>query len=346
MNKKPFGLDIGFSSIKLVWLSKSGNGYLLNSSIIRPTPAGGMTSKSVLDEEEIGRSIRKAMQDANITSKYVNLALAENQVYTKVIEMPVLSDKELSSAIYWEAEQHIPVPLNTVSLVWKVLKRPDLTTSPNGKMQVLIVGAPIPLVEKYQRVVEKAGLYVNAVETEILAVVRALILDEKFPPTLIVTIGSLDTALAIVRQGVLVFNYTIPTGGNAINRAISIDYGLTDTQAEEYKRVYGVSGKALGGKIGQATQPILLSILAEVKKALVFYNEKYKDEGGVKQIMLSGGTAKLPGIDVFFASNSGIETVIANPWKVLAPQEIPKAILDNAADYTVAVGLAMREYGK
>ena len=345
MNKNPFGLDIGATTMKLVWLTGASGGYVLNSAIIVPTVAGVMASGSLLDEDEIGRAIRKTMQDANISTKYVNLALAENQVYAKVVDMPSLSDKELSSAIYWEAEQQIPVPLNTINLVWKVLKRPA-GTNPAEKMQVLIVGAPSPLVEKYQRIMQKAGLFINAMETEILSTIRALILDENFPPTLIVNIGAATTAIAIVRQGVMVFNYSVPTGGAAINRALSIDYGLTSEQAEEYKRVYGVSGKALGGKIGQATQPILTSILTEVKKSLAFYAEKYKEEGPVKQILLSGGTAKLPGIDVFFASSSGIETGIANPWKILAAQEIPKEVLDNAADYTVAVGLAMRSYGK
>jgi type IV pilus assembly protein PilM len=133
-------------------------------------------------------------------------------------------------------------------------------------------------------------------------------------------------------------------GGSAINRAIATDFGLTLQQAEEYKKVYGVSGKSLGGKIGQATEPILNSILMEVKKSLAFYSQKYKDEGPIRQILLSGGTAKLPGIDLFFANNSGIETAIANPWKVLSSQTIPKEVLDNASDYTIAVGLAMRNY--
>lgn len=344
MNKKPFGLDIGATTLKLVWFDKSPNGYILNSALTAPIPLGGMSSESPLDEDELVRVIKKSIESANIGSKYVNLAVAENLAYTKVVDMPVLSDKELSSAIYWEAEQQIPVPLKTINLVWKVLKRPT-SDHPTDKMQVLIVGAPTSLIEKYQRVAEKAGLFINSMETEILSAIRSLVLNESFPPVLIVNIGAMNTSIAIVRQGVMVFNYTIPTGGAAINRAISIDYGLTPQQAEEYKRVYGVSGNALGGKIGQATTPILSSILTEIKKALTFYSEKYKEES-VRQLLLAGGTAKLPGIDVFFASNSGIETAIANPWKVLASQQVPKEVLDNAADYVVAVGLAMREYGK
>ena len=83
----------------------------------------------------------------------------------------------------------------------------------------------------------------------------------------------------------------------------------------------------------------------EVRKALAFYSEKYKNDAPIRQILLTGGTAKLPGIDLYFTSNTNIETVIVNPWKIISDQSLlPKAILDNGPDYTIAVGLAMREY--
>lgn len=346
MKNKNFGLDIGATTMKLVWLTKEKDGYLLNASIIAPSPPKGMLSQSPIDEEEMANFIKRAAADAKITTKSVNVALAENQVYTKVIEMPNLSDRELSSAIYWEAEQQIPVPLNNITLVWNVLKRPDKKTQ-NEKMQVLMVGAPKMLIQKYQKIIGMAGLTLNALETEIIATVRSLTSSPtgstNFPPSIVINIGALSTSLVIVRDGVMVFTYSMQVGGSAINRAIATDFGLTSAQAEEYKKVYGISGKNVGIRIGQATLPILESILGEVKKALAFYSQKYSDQKTISQIILSGGTAKLIGIDLFFAQNVGIETVIANPWRVLKPQDVPKQVVENAADYTIAVGLAMRE---
>ncbi len=342
-NKKPFGLDIGATTIKLVWLSKEANGFLLKSALILPAPTKGMLSESPLDEEEMAQAIKKAVVQAGIQSQYVNIALAENQVYTKVLEMPILSDKELSSAIFYEAEQYIPVPIANVTLAWNILKKPE-KAGPADKMQVLMVGAPTNMIGKYQRILGLAGLIVSSMETEILSTIRSLVVGQNFPPTLIISIGAVSTSLAIVRNGIMVFTYSMPIGGSAINRAIATDYGLTAQQAEEYKKVYGVSGKSLGGKVGKATEPILESILAEVRKSLAFYAQKYKEEEPITQILLSGGTAKLPGIDLYFANHAGIETAIANPWKGLISQGVPKEILDNAADYTIAVGLAMRDY--
>lgn len=342
MKAKPFGLDIGTTSIKVVWFSQQKEGLLLNAALSAPTPPRGMLSESPLDLELMAQAIKQIIEEGKITTPYVNVALPENQVYTKVVEMPALSDKELSSAIYWEAEQHIPVPLPNITLDWKVLERPKEGQT-EGKMQVLLVGAPTALLTKYQKVLGMAGLTIVSMETEILSAIRALITKDS-PNTLIAQIGAVNTSLAIVKNGIVVFVYSVPTGGVAISRAIAADFGFTTDQAEEYKKVYGVSKEALEGKIGKTAQPILMSIISEIKKALAFYNEKYKSDAAIKQILLSGGTAKLPGVDAFFAETIGIETVVANPWTVLGSQTVSKEILDNAPDYTIAIGLALRDY--
>lgn len=341
MNKNPFGLDIGATTIKLVWLEKDQNGFKLLSAYKAPTSSKGMLSESPLDQEEMAKVIQKAVTTSGIASKFVNVALPENQIYTKVLEMPVLSDRELRSAIYWEAEQYIPVPLTGISLTWSVLQRPEKPQA-QDKMQVLMIGAPNLLIDKYQKIIAVAGLTILSMETEILSAIRSLIFGGNFPPAIIINIGADSTSFAIVRNNIMVFAYSMSIGGSAINRAISTDLGFAPAQAEEYKKLYGVSDKNVGGKVGQATTPILNAILAEAKKSLAFYSQKYKDLP-VSHIILSGGTAKLPGIDLFFAQNSGIETVIANPWKILV-SPAPKEILDNASDYSVAVGLAMRDY--
>lgn len=341
MFNRSIGLDIGLTKIKALFLSRQNNDIVLDSFSVMPTPPKGMLSEASSDEEELAIAIKKTVDNLKINSKNVNIGLSDNQVYTKVIEMPVLSDKELSHAIYWEAERHIPVALSTITLAWNVLKRPT-NSSKDEKMQVLMVGAPTVLVGKYQKILQMAGLTLNSIETETLAIVRALV-TANLPPTIIVSIGAINTSLAIIKDGILVLVYSMQTGGNAITRAIEADFGLTPSQSEEYKKTYGFSKQGAGQKVGKSTEPILASILLEIRKALAFYSQKYKDDSIIQQILLSGGTARLPGIDLFFAENLGIETVVANPWRIFGDKPLPAEILNNSSDFTIALGLAMRD---
>jgi hypothetical protein len=40
----------------------------------------------------------------------------------------------------------------------------------------------------------------------------------------------------------------------------------------------------------------------------------------------------------------GIETILANPWKMLKVAMVPKPIEANGPEYALAVGLALKEY--
>ena len=343
MKSNAFGIDIGTTTTKVVWLNRENNTISYNTSLKMPTPPQGMQSESPFDHQEMAQMINKLVIDAKIATNNVNIALPENHAFTKVIEMPVLTDNELENAIYWEAEQYIPVPLDTVTLAWSKL-RTFKGSLPEEKMQVLLVAAPKELIKRYQTILDLAGLTIVSVETEILSVIRGLINQKNAPTSLIAHIGAMGTTLGIVQNGLLVFNYSVPLGGIALTRAIASDFGLSPAQAEEYKRVYGLSDKNFGGKVGKAIQPILTSLLTEVKKAMTFYSEKYRNESPISQLLLTGGGSTLPGLGVYFAQNLGLESVLANPWTMLNIQGVPQTVEQQGPEYTVAVGLALKEY--
>ncbi|HZE86947.1 MAG TPA: type IV pilus assembly protein PilM, partial [Methylomirabilota bacterium] len=242
MKSNAFGLDIGTTTIKMVWFNHEKDMFEYNTSWFAPTPNASLQSESPLDHQEMARFLAKIVADAKITTKNVNIALSETQVFTKVIDMPVLSEKELANAIYWEAEQYVPAQLDTMTLDWSIIRKP-FEANTEEKMQVLLVAAPMQLIKRYQSILELAGLSLVTVETEIISVVRSVGQRQNSPNSLLLHIGALSTSLAIIQNGIMVFNYAIPLGGIALTRAIASDFGFSPTQAEEYKRVYGLSDK-------------------------------------------------------------------------------------------------------
>jgi type IV pilus assembly protein PilM len=338
-----FGLDIGTTNMKVVWVGRDDKHIVYQSSLSAFAPERGMQSESPFDHQEMAVLINKLVIDAKIETNNVNISLPDNHVYTRVIDMPLLSNEELSNAIYWEAEQYVPAPLDTVTLAWSKLRE---YRSPLGenKMQVLLVVAPKELIKKYQNILDLAGLTIVSIETELLALIRGVIADNSSPTALLMNIGAMNSSLCIIQNGILVFNYSFPLGGVALTRAIASDFGFSLAQAEEYKIAYGLSDKQFEGKVKKAIDPILGSMLSEVRKAMTVYNERYKSESAISQMLLTGGTARLPGLASYFAQNMGIETVIANPWKMLNIQNVPQEVMDKGPAYAVALGLALKEY--
>jgi type IV pilus assembly protein PilM len=342
MKSTTFGLDIGSGTLKAVWLDGADDKLSLLSCVVVPTPLHGLASESMLDHEEMAQAIRQMLDEGKISVKSAHIALAENQVFTKVIEMPVLSEKELASAIKWEAEQYVPAALSTMTLDHLVLK--NIQTDNGEKMLVLLVAAPTSLISRYQKVLEMAGLQVASVETDILSVVRSSTPNNAKDTIFLVHIGSLTTSFAIMQQGIIIFTYSIPVGGLAVDRAIASDFGFSISQAEEYKKTYGISDQNLSGKIGKAIGPIISTIVLETKKAIAFYKERYHAQYPIHQLLLSGSTASLPGLTAYFANQCGIETVVADPFEQKHIEQVPEEIAVNASEFAIAVGLAMKEY--
>jgi type IV pilus assembly protein PilM len=99
------------------------------------------------------------------------------------------------------------------------------------------------------------------------------------------------------------------------------------------------------GKVYDVLKPITDNLIMEVKRASVFFT-KHSPSATIKRVILSGGTALMPGLLSYIANNLDMEVQIANPLKnmVISPKlEKQKAsLVEHAATYSTAIGLAMK----
>lgn len=332
------GIDIGSKTIKIVELAREGEKLRLKASGIvghnSPVP------EQLKEDKEFGilaDSIKKLYKEAKVASKSISIALPESQVYTRTIRFPLLTDSEIASAVKWEAEQYIPIPVNDAVIQHQIIEKKE--SSP-AQVVVLLVAAPKTLVEKYIKVIEMSGFTVNAVETELIALVRSL--APKDQTVMIVDLGARSTNIAISKNAQLVFSRSIPTAGEAFTRAVTQILGVQEAQAEEYKRTYGLSEEQLEGKIKVAIEPVFKMIVDEIKKAIHYYQAEEKGNAPTS-VILAGGTAGMPEIASGFTQMLGIEVVVGNPFSsVEVDPEAVKALAGYAPYYSTSVGLAMR----
>lgn len=335
-----FGLDIGTTSIKAISIKKSGGSLAVESLGIGPAPSRGILSESPDDLKTFSEAIKNIINGANIKEKEVNVALPESQVYTKIIEMPSLSEKELAAALKYEMEQYIPLPLDQVKTDWQIL---GPSTSENKKTRILLVAAPQSLIKKYESVMEEIGLIPATIETEMLSVHRALFpLVNAQGANMIVHMGAATTNIAVVENGEIVMVFVVDKGGIAITRAISLDLGIDLNQAEVYKKAYGLSKDTFQGKIGKSLFPILESILGDIRKTVLLYKEKNPNQQ-ITQVVLSGGSAQLPGADIYFTNQLNTQVVLGNSFQIYDIKNVPQQVLSDSLSFNVVTGLALKE---
>jgi type IV pilus assembly protein PilM len=333
-----FGLDIGTHNIKLAQVKKNKDKYQLIAFGSGPSTTKGLFSEAQRDLLALVEIIKKLYKDAGIKTKNVATALPQDQVFTRVVTLPSLSEEEIESALQWEAEQYVPLPLSEVILTHEIVNKTKEDSKEN--IEVLLAAAPKSLVEKTMNILKMAGLVPVSIEMEIMSMARSLVSPDS-QQVLLVDFGAKATDLAIVENGRIVFVYSVPTAGEALTRAISLELGLESSQSEAYKRSYGVDPEKLEGKIRAALKPLLATIVSEIKKAIQFYQEKGKN---VQNIVLSGGGAALPEINTFLAKELNLEVQIGNPFSQIIEDDLSSKLPSyERALYSVAVGLAMKE---
>ena len=337
-----FGLDIGSYNLKVVQLAKRGKELQLVSFGSGPSTHKGLASEAEADFNTLAEAIKKLHQEAKMTTKNVTTALPQDQVFTRTVNLPPLSEEELKSAIKWEAEQYVPIPLEEVTLAHQIVG--EIKVDNRQKTQVLIVAAPIRLIEKTLKVLKAAGLNPVGLETEIVALARSLVpADGEI--ALVIDLGAKATDMAVVEKGLVVYSRSIATAGEALTRSIATGLGLDPTQAEAYKKAYGADPQKLEGKVREAIGPILAVMVKEIEKTIAYYHTETQKT--VNRIILSGGTAGLPEVVSLMASQFSLEIQVGDPFVQIKMEDtLKKQFSQNQSSfYAVAVGLAMKELG-
>lgn len=344
MSEAFFGLDIGSHSIKVVELERKNESLKLLTYGSIESQAGAVFSESELDQKKLSQKIKELIKETRIRSRNVVTAFPESLIFTRVIEIPEMNEHELKNAISWQAEQYIPVPISDIKLSWQILEKKSFDK--HQKMKVLLVAAPLNLIDRYLKILSEAQLTPLIFETEILAIVRALDLPETGQPTTaFVSIGATTSDICISDHGIIQFTRSIGTGGIALARAIAQELGFDLAQAEEYKKSYGLLEDQLGGKILQTIKPVFDVIASEIDKAILSYQTRSPAQP-VRRVVLTGGSTQLPGVVVYLAETLGMEVQIGDPWQNIQKtpeQEEKLKDVESQVNYAVAVGLAKRK---
>ncbi len=330
-----FAVDIGSVNIKIARLVKGGSKYELEALAMAPSPIKSIANANDQALANAAKVILQLKQDSRIATKSVVTSIPESDVFVRLINLPKMTMSELETAITWEAEQYIPLPIADVNYSYTVVgERPD------GGLDVLIVAAPIRLIEKYETLFTMAGLELVAVETELLAAARCVAGVNSNQTILLVDIGSRSTDLAIVQMGKVVFSRSISMAGAAMTRSLMTGLQLNEDQAESFKRSFGLDQRQMEGQVAMAIGQVAQTIAVEISKTITYYSSR--TQAPINSVQLIGGSAVLPELAVYLAGLVNLEVQIGNVWNTVDDRG-RGAQIDNPSQYAVALGMAMKE---
>ncbi|MEO0078133.1 MAG: cell division protein FtsA [candidate division WOR-3 bacterium] len=204
---------------------------------------------------------------------------------------------------------------------------------------LLIIGA-VTAIENLHRVMERLEVKNRSLMLQSLATAGAVCDDEdKDLGVAVVDLGGV-TDVSVHKDGEIRYTRTLPVGSSNITKDVAIGLRTSYQQAEEVKRQFGAALASLvekdepltvedasGRGPKQVSRRLLASIIepraeellnladAEVRKSQL-------TEGLAGGVILTGGGAQLPGIDLMAEQVFGMPVKVGRPDRVNGPREV------------------------
>jgi len=349
-----FGLDFSDLCLRAVKLKKRGRFLDLASWKDLEIEEGVIKDGEIKKEEKLIKYIKEIInkvEGEKLKTKYVVASLPEKKAFLQVIRVPKMSLEELASAIPFEAENYVPLPIEEVYLDFQMV---SLAPDSADHFDVLIAALPKQTVDSYVYCIKKAGLIPKALEVESQSIVRALIKNNISPfPVFIIDFGRSRTSFIIFSGQSLRFTSSVPLSSHQFSEAIAKEFKITIGEAEKLKIKYGLhssSGGIESKRVAQSIVPLLLEMTEEARKYINYYHNHVNipdslGGGKIKKILLCGRGANLFDLPAFIASELKIPVERANPWvNILSKsvKKVPKLEFNESLGYTTALGLALR----
>jgi type IV pilus assembly protein PilM len=348
-SKELVGLDIGSHSLKLVEIVEiPKKGYVLNRFSRIPLTRGIVVDGVPVEQQELALKIKELFKQSKCKRKGIVTSLSGHSVIVKKVTFPAMEDGELRDLIKDEVGKYLPFE-NTeeVNFDFQILGENEFNPS---QMDVILVAAKNDIITGYTDVIKDAGL--SAVIVDVDSFALETMYEENYDieeneMVVLINIGASITNINVVKGGTSVFTRDFTLAGNSITEAVQQKLEIGFEEAERIK----IEGSGGSESEQEEFRNSLLAyadpICSEIERSIDYFRSTYGGEY-IKHVLLSGGSAMIPGIVNDLSQRLGIEAEIANPFKKIGYNQevLGSASIESIGPIAaVGIGLALRRAG-
>lgn len=319
------GLDIGTEKTKLAVLQKKGREAEIVAVETISTPRGFVDSGNILEPVLLGEEIKKTVSSLKIKGKNTIASVSGPQVYTRIFAMPEMKEDEIREAAVYQASTFLPIPLDEAAVDVYPLRKVE--SEENKMMEVFFVAVRKSQIERIKTVCETAGLILQVVDIEPLALERAAETEEGVKAFL--NIGSSRAYFSVFEKGMLTLHRSLSFGCSAFLIAGNPSCPVPETLENIDIRT-------------GAYDFLVNDMMSELIRAVEYY--RLQNKNSIEKLYLTGGGSRLNGLDEVIKRNIGIETGRIKINKRISGHymEDSNKLKELTHDFMISLGLALR----
>ena len=349
--KRLVGLKIGASQLAAARVSNNGVAEL-EQVARQDLPIGIVVGGELRDPDALTEALKAFFAKNKLPKKGVRLGIANNRIGVRIFDIVGVDEaKQLANAIHFRAQEALPIPLDEAVLDYHVL---DESVDEEGRnvKRVLLVVAYKELIDRYVGACRKAGITLAGIDLEAFALLRSL-----SPPTdggsaalVAVAIGYDRSTFAVSDGRVCEFTRVLDWGGWSLNVALARAFDTAPSEVEALKCGLSLDGTVAPDGLSpeqtalavDTVQRQVQSFARELVSSLQFYQNQ-PGSLGIGEIVITGGTAALPGLAEELERLIGVRVRLGNPLARLKVAKRVTAPADHLGSLAVAIGLGIED---
>jgi type IV pilus assembly protein PilM len=348
-NQTTVAINIGSQRIGMAVFESSKNGGL----ILKAYGSESIVADPALESAKSNLT-RVAIADLALRLKVgktkARFAISGQSVFTRFVKLPPLQEDNIEQLVTFEAQQHVPFPLNEVIWDYELIEGTD-------EKEAVIVAIKSDALDEINSSVNESGLGTLEVDVAPMALYNAFRATYGNPeePILLIDIGAKTSNLLYI-EGTRFFTRSIAIGGSAVTAAIAKEYGVSFIDAEHQKTSNGLV--ALGGghteqmdeavaALAMVIRNALTRLPAEIARTTNYYRSQHGGSAP-RRVLLAGGGANLPYTLEFFQEKLNLPVEYFNPVRNVAiGKGVDPAVVQSEGHLMgELVGLGLRGIGK
>ncbi len=348
------GLKIGASQLAAARVSNNGSAELLQVAR-EPLAPGIVVGGELRDPDALAEALKEFFAKNGLPKRSVRLGLANNRIGVRTFEISGITDpKQLGNAVRFRAQEALPIPIDEAVLDYQVLGE-GVDEEGNPTQRILLVVAYRELIDRYVDACKKAGIILSGIDLEAFALLRALqapqdgVGSDPSAALVAVAIGHERSTFAVSDGRVCEFTRVLDWGGSALNVAIARAIDAAPSEVEGFKRALALTDEMVpdglnadqAKKAREAIRRAIQSFARELVSSLQYYQNQ-PGSLGIGEIVLTGGTAHLPGISGELERMIGVRVRVGDP---LARMKVSKKVgePEQIGSLAVAIGLGIED---
>lgn len=315
-NSRPIvALNVGSQRVSMGVFSKTSKDalildrYATRLVVLDPSAEGLRLTK-------IGEAIADLVQELNVKGSVVNYSVSGQSVFIRFVKLPALDDTDVEQLIRFEAQQHVPFPLDEV--VWDY----HLLPAKGLEREAILVAIKAEDLDSLNDEIISHGLSTGKVDCALTSLYNAYVdsyPDEK-EPVMLIDIGAKSTDLIYSEQGRF-FTRSISAGGIFVTSAIAREFNIPFLEAERLKTTSGLVSMSNGqtegldpatANLATVIRTAMTRLASEIQRTTNHYRAQMSGSAPVKAYLCGGG-ASLPYTKEFLEDKLGIPISFFNP---------------------------------